>query len=85
MTLIIHFYVRQKPKARGWLYPLSSPEELLLQLFSLQRQRASPDRGGENSDGGGEPLELMLTFNANSDDSSDNGGGDTISQDDLFS
>ncbi|XP_015893276.1 uncharacterized protein LOC107427406 isoform X3 [Ziziphus jujuba] len=76
--------IEQKPKARGWMYHLSSPQDLMLQLFSLQRRRTSPERGGEeDSAAGRELLELILTYNANSDGSSDD-GGDTASQEDLF-
>ncbi|KAF3434769.1 hypothetical protein FNV43_RR21855 [Rhamnella rubrinervis] len=74
--------VQQKPKARGWMYHLSSPQDLM-RLFSLQRRRRSPEHGGDNSATGREILELILTYNANSDASSDD-GGDTTSQDDLF-
>ncbi|KAA8535962.1 hypothetical protein F0562_028440 [Nyssa sinensis] len=60
-----------RPKARGWMYHrMSSPQDLMLQLFSFQRQRTSPDGDGENSAAGGELLDLILTFNANSDGSS---------------
>lgn len=55
----------------------------MLQLFSLQRQRTSSEGSGENSAAGRELLDLILTFNANSDGSSD--GGETSSLDDLFS
>ncbi|CAL9022858.1 unnamed protein product [Prunus brigantina] len=74
---------KKKPRARGWMYRLSSPEDLMLQLFSLQRQRVSPERDGENSNDGQELLELIMAFQRNSDDSSED-GGDTSSQDDLF-
>ncbi|EEF41096.1 DDB1- and CUL4-associated factor 8 isoform X2 [Ricinus communis] len=73
---------RLKPKARGWMYRIASPQDLMLQLFSLQRWRTSPERIEESSAAGRELLELMLTFNANSD--SDD-GGDTSSRDDFFS
>ncbi|KAJ0011280.1 hypothetical protein Pint_34218 [Pistacia integerrima] len=64
-----------KPKARGWMHHVSSPEDLMMQLFSLQRRRTDPDpeRVGENSAAGQELLELMLTFSANSGGSSDDG------------
>lgn len=65
------------------MYRIASPDDLMLQLFSLQRQRTNPGRSGETSDARRELLDLILTFNANSDASSDN-EGDTISQDDLF-
>ncbi|XP_031268614.1 DDB1- and CUL4-associated factor 8 isoform X2 [Pistacia vera] len=64
-----------KPKARGWMHHVSSPEDLMMQLFSLQRRRTDPDpeRVGENSAAGQELLELILTFSANSGGSSDDG------------
>ncbi|KAI4350247.1 hypothetical protein L6164_004719 [Bauhinia variegata] len=48
-------------------------------------RRSSPERNGENSAANRELLELILTFNANSDASDDSDAGDTASQDDLFS
>ncbi|XP_050233922.1 uncharacterized protein LOC126682320 isoform X2 [Mercurialis annua] len=70
-----------KPKARGWMYRLASPEDLMLRLFSSQRRSSSPEQIEESTAPGREFLELMLTFNANSD--SDD-GGDTASREDLF-
>jgi hypothetical protein len=82
------FYVQQKPKARDWMdSSIFSPQELMLHLLQFQRQRTSRtshERNGENSADGRELLELFLTFNANSDASSDD-AGDTTSQEDLFS
>ncbi|CAN6685233.1 unnamed protein product [Malus baccata var. baccata] len=75
---------QKKPKARGWMYRLSSPQNLMMQLFSLQRQSERPDRTGENSSSGRDLLELILTFEANNDDSSGD-EGDAASLDDLFS
>ncbi|KAJ7967117.1 DDB1- and CUL4-associated factor 8-like [Quillaja saponaria] len=66
--------IEQKPKARGWMYRISSPQDLMLQLYSLQRRGTSPESDGENSAAGQELLELILTFNANSDGSDDDGG-----------
>ncbi|KAJ4715934.1 DDB1- and CUL4-associated factor 8-like [Melia azedarach] len=60
-------------KARGWMHHVFSPEDLMLQLFSLQRQRTEQERNGEDSAAGRELLELILTFNTNSDRSSDDG------------
>ncbi|XP_015941843.1 uncharacterized protein LOC107467311 isoform X3 [Arachis duranensis] len=84
--------IEQKPKARGWMYRIASPEELMLQLFSLPRRRVRTNNNGENSAADRELLELILTFNANSDSSNDDDndndnddGGDTVSQEDLFS
>ncbi|KAM3695718.1 hypothetical protein ACB098_07G154400 [Castanea mollissima] len=76
--------IEQKPRPRGWMYRIASPQDLLLQLFSLQRRRTNSEHGGESSAPGRELLELLLRFNDNSDASSDD-GGDTASQDDLFS
>ncbi|KAF9676196.1 hypothetical protein SADUNF_Sadunf09G0113100 [Salix dunnii] len=74
---------QRKPKARGWMHRLASPEDLMLQLFSLQRQRTSPESVVQNSVMDTELLELILSFNANSDVSSDD-GGDTANHDDLL-
>ncbi|PON45041.1 WD repeat containing protein [Parasponia andersonii] len=75
--------IEKKPKAKSWMYHVSTPQDLMLQLFSMQRRRTSSEGSGENSAAGRELLDLILTFNANSDGSSD--GGETSSQDDLFS
>lgn len=83
MILIYTFCVQLKPKARGWMYRLASPQDLMLQLFSLQRRRTSPEHSADTSATGRELLELILSFNANSDVSSDD-GGDTSSRNDLF-
>lgn len=78
--------VQQKPKARGWMYQIASPEDLMLQLFSLPRRRIRTRSNGENSAADRELLELILTFDANSDSSNDDDDdGDAISRDDLFS
>ncbi|KAK7280600.1 hypothetical protein RJT34_25665 [Clitoria ternatea] len=81
--------IEQKPKARGWMYRIASPEDLMLQLFSLPRRRIRRESNGENSATDRDLLELLLSINANSDssddDDDDDGGADTISQDDLFS
>ncbi|KAH7574838.1 hypothetical protein JRO89_XS02G0010800 [Xanthoceras sorbifolium] len=65
-----------KPKARGWMqmHHVFSPQDLMLQLFSLQRRRTNPERNGENSAAGRELVDLIFTVNANSDGSSDEGG-----------
>lgn len=76
--------IDQKPKPRGWMYRISSPQDLMLQLFSLQRRRTSPEHIGESSAPGHDLLELILNFDDNSDASSDD-GADTTSQEDLFS
>ncbi|GKV23960.1 hypothetical protein SLEP1_g33630 [Rubroshorea leprosula] len=68
--------VQFKPKARprGWMFRVASPEDLMLQLVSLQRRRSNLEENGENSSAGRELLELILSsFNADSDASSDDG------------
>lgn len=76
MTLMMTTYnfpicVQFKPKATRWMHHVLSPEDLMMQLFSLQRRGTSPERNDENSAAGRELLQLILTFNANSDGSSD--------------
>ncbi|KAJ4851545.1 hypothetical protein Tsubulata_019460 [Turnera subulata] len=61
----------------------ASPNDLMLQLFSLQRRRTSPDRAEGSSAAGQELVELIMSFNANSDVSTDN-EDDTSSLDDSF-
>lgn len=82
------FCVPQKPKARGWMYRIASPEDLMLQLLSLPRRRLRTENNGENSTTDRDLLQLILTFNANSDssndDNDDDDDADTTSQDDLF-
>ncbi|XWS55128.1 hypothetical protein CRYUN_Cryun10bG0148300 [Craigia yunnanensis] len=74
-----------KPKPRGWMYRVTTPQDLMFHLFSLQRRGSSPERNGENSSvASRELLELIWTFNANSDASSDD-GGDASGREDLFS
>ncbi|KAK9944230.1 hypothetical protein M0R45_009808 [Rubus argutus] len=68
--------IERKPKAKGWMYRLS-PQELMLQLFSLQRGRTSPEQSGDSS----ADLELILTLDANNNDSS----GDEDNDDDASS
>lgn len=89
MLMFLQFVcVQLRPKARGWIYRMaSSPEDLMLQFFSMQRprRRTSPESDGENSAAGRELLELILTINTNTDGSSDDDGGDNTSNaDDLF-
>ncbi|XVE93914.1 hypothetical protein REPUB_Repub01dG0235300 [Reevesia pubescens] len=74
-----------KPKPRGWMYRVTTPQDLMLHLFSLQRRGSSPEQNGENSSvAGRELLELLWTFNGNSDAPSDD-GGNVSGPDDLFS
>ncbi|KAF8405472.1 hypothetical protein HHK36_010378 [Tetracentron sinense] len=63
-----------KHKGRGWMYRASSSQDLMLQLFSLQRQRTGPERYGEDMAASRELLDLMLAFNTNGDVSSDDRG-----------
>ncbi|KAK3006549.1 hypothetical protein RJ639_017704 [Escallonia herrerae] len=72
-----------KPKARGWMYHMASPEDLMWQLVSLRRPRTSPEHGGESLSAGRELLEFLLTYGANSDGSSED-GGDRPSAEDHF-
>lgn len=67
------------------MYRVSSPQELLAQLFSLQnRSSSSPEREGESSSATGrELLDLILTFNDQSDDATDDEDGN--SHEDFFS
>ncbi|GMH02936.1 hypothetical protein Nepgr_004775 [Nepenthes gracilis] len=60
-----------KPRARGWMYGVSSPQEMLLQLLSMQNHGSSPNRYGDSSIGDREFFELVLAFNRHNDDSSD--------------
>ncbi|KAF7144345.1 hypothetical protein RHSIM_Rhsim05G0052400 [Rhododendron simsii] len=60
-----------RPRWRGWKCHMRSPQDLMLQLFSLDRRTPSPEHGAENSAAGRELLDLFLTFDTNSDGSSD--------------
>lgn len=66
-----------EPKARGWMHSVISLDDLMMQFFSLQRQRTDydPEHVGESLAAGWELGELLLTFNANGDTSSDGGEG----------
>ncbi|XP_051147180.1 uncharacterized protein LOC127262510 isoform X2 [Andrographis paniculata] len=81
---------KQRPRPKGWMHRRMSmsPEDMMLQLFSLQRPRAraSPEGGSRDgdhaSDVGRDLHQLLLTFNANTDedeDSSSDGRGEDIS------
>lgn len=83
LLMICTFCFQRRPKRRRWMYHLASPEDLLLQLTSIRRQRTSPESGAENSDVGLDLLQLIMAFNANSDDSSDD-DGDTNSVEDCL-
>ncbi|XP_009802647.1 uncharacterized protein [Nicotiana sylvestris] len=71
---------QRRPKARGWMHRMASPEDLMLQLFSLERQRTNPESNEDNSEVGRELLQLILTFDANSDNSSDDGEATTSAE-----
>lgn len=78
---------QRKRKPRGWMSSVSSPRELLAQLFFLQnRSRFSEDREeaeeeeGSSSYAGRELVDLILNFNDDDDD-----GEDGVSLDDFFS
>ncbi|CAL5341338.1 unnamed protein product [Camellia sinensis] len=76
-----------RPKTRGWNYhPLASPQDLMLQLFPLQRRRTSSENVGDNSAERRELLDFLLTFNTNSDGSSDDGSDTFVadSAEDFF-
>ncbi|KAJ0252166.1 Uncharacterized protein HA466_0130010 [Hirschfeldia incana] len=82
----------RKRKPRGWMYRVSSPQELLAQLFFLQnRSRSSEDREGEgegegsSSSTGRELLDLILNFNDDDDGEHVSDGEDGVSRDDFFS
>ncbi|XP_022748504.1 DDB1- and CUL4-associated factor 8-like isoform X2 [Durio zibethinus] len=71
-----------KPKPGGWMYRVTTPQDLMLHLFSLRH--GSPERNGENSSVAGRELVQLMLFNANSDASSDD-EGDASGPEDLFS
>lgn len=75
-----------RPKPRGWMYRISSPQDLLLQLFSMERRRtdSGDDRDDSSSSATGRDLmELIFTFNGNNASDSDD-GGDASGPEDLF-
>lgn len=56
------------------MHRMVSPEDLMLQLFSLPRWRTSSESSGDPSDDRRDLMQLLLRFDANSDDSSDDDG-----------
>ncbi|KAK8561212.1 hypothetical protein V6N12_048286 [Hibiscus sabdariffa] len=74
-----------KPKPSGWLYRLPTPQDLMFQLFSLQRRESSPELNRENSTSAEsrELMQLILAFDARGDASSDEGGNGS-GPEDLF-
>ncbi|RVW96572.1 DDB1- and CUL4-associated factor 8 [Vitis vinifera] len=79
--------IDDKPKAMDRMYRLASPQDLMIQLFSLQRQlRTTREEHGaaslaENLVGDQELFDLIMTFNANSDVSSDDGDTSSSAED----
>ncbi|XP_010646524.1 uncharacterized protein LOC100251996 isoform X2 [Vitis vinifera] len=79
--------IERKPKAMDRMYRLASPQDLMIQLFSLQRQlRTTREEHGaaslaENLVGDQELFDLIMTFNANSDVSSDDGDTSSSAED----
>lgn len=69
--------LQKRPKPRGWMHRMISPEDLMLQLVSLQSRRTRQERSGESSDVRRSLLQMLLTFDANSDGSSADGDEDT--------
>lgn len=77
-TLPIDIGKLKRPKQRGWTRHVLSPQDFMLQIFSLQRQRTGP--GAEN------PVSdrvhvLSNFFNASDDSSSDNDVEEATSSD----
>lgn len=72
-----------RPRQRGWMYRVTSPQELLLQLFSMENHRSSPEEhdDGEYSGSRQDFLELLLSFSRHNGNSSDNGGDDSGPED----
>ena len=63
------------------MYRVTSPQELLLQLFSLENHGSSPEHDGEYSGSREDFLELILSFSRHNGSSSDNGGDDVGPED----
>ncbi|XP_074312885.1 uncharacterized protein LOC141648254 isoform X2 [Silene latifolia] len=71
-------------RQRDWMYRVTSPQELLLQLFSLENRLSSPEHTGENSGSRQELVDLLLSFSRHNPNSSDNGSGDESGPEDYF-
>lgn len=52
------------------MHRMVSPEDLMLQLISFPRQRTGSENSGNVSSDRSDLLQLLLTFDANSDDGS---------------
>lgn len=74
-----------RPRQRGLMYRVTSPQELLMQLFSLEHRLSSPDHSGENSGSREDFLELILSLSRRNDDSSDDGGDENSGPEDFYS
>lgn len=66
----------RRPKPRRWMHRMISPEDLMLQLASLQRRRTRQERSGESSDVRRDLIQMLFTFDTYSDDDG-NDNGDT--------
>ncbi|PIN25707.1 WD40 repeat protein [Handroanthus impetiginosus] len=73
---------KRRPKSRFWMHRMVSPEDLMLQLFSLQRQGTGPESSEEHSDAGRDLLQLLLTFDTNSEHNSNSDGSSDDHDDD---
>lgn len=72
-----------RPRQRDWMYHVTSPQELLWQLFSRENRLSSPEHSGENSGSRQDFIELLLAMSRRSGNSSD--GGDDSGPEDFFS
>lgn len=69
------------------MYRISSPQDLLLQLFSMERRRTDPGDNRDDSSSsatGRDLMELIFTFNGDNASSSDD-GGNASGPEDFFS
>ncbi|XP_021775040.1 DDB1- and CUL4-associated factor 8-like isoform X2 [Chenopodium quinoa] len=73
-----------RPRQRDWMYHVTSPQELLLQLVSLENRLSRPEQSG-NSGSGQDFMELILSLSRRNGDSSDDGGDDDSGPEDFFS
>ncbi|GMJ12680.1 hypothetical protein like AT4G35140 [Hibiscus trionum] len=69
-----------KPKPRGWMYRIASPEDLMLRLLSWERWGSRPEQNGENSSAGREELlDLILTSDTTKSDDAPSDDGENAS------